>query len=112
MKSTIEEVYRPMGTRDRILHGAAAAAVTRGLRAVTVQDVLAAASVSRRTFYQYFPSIEGVLCDLYIEQTAELLEQVGAAVAAKDTPQQRLRAAMDAYVDFQHAGGPLRGRRS
>ena len=107
MKSTIEDDHRTMSTRDRILRGAATAATERGLRAVTVQDVLEAASVARRTFYQYFPSTEGVLCDLYIEKTAEILERVRAAVASQRMPQRRLRAAMDAYVDALHADGPL-----
>ena len=107
MKSTTEEEQRPMNTRERILHGAAVVAAERGLRAVTVQDILAAASVSRRTFYQHFPNTEGVLCDLYIETMTELQERVRAAVASQATPRQRLRAAMDAYVDALHAGGLL-----
>jgi len=107
MKSTTEEEQRPLNTRERILHGAAVVAAERGLRAVTVQDILAAASVSRRTFYQHFPNTEGVLCDLYIETMTELQERVRAAVASQATPRQRLRATMDAYVDALHAGGLL-----
>lgn len=107
MRSTNDADPRPVSTRDRILRGAAVVAAARGLRGATVQDILAASAVSRRTFYQHYPNTEGVVCDLYIETTTALLERVRDAVALQDEPQQRLRAAMDAYVDFQQAGGRL-----
>ncbi len=75
----------PLSTGERILAGAAAVVAQHGLRASTVRHVLVAASISRRTFYLHFPSIEGVMCDLYIQQTDILLDAVTAAVAGTDT---------------------------
>ena len=102
---------RPPSTRERILRGAAEVVAASGLRGSTVQDILHAASVSRRTFYQHFPSTEGVMCDLYIEKMDELLETVTAAsTAAGDDPLARLKGAVDAYLDFQQDGGVLLSR--
>ena len=44
-------------TRDRILAGAADAFGTWGLTTTTVQLILEASKVSRRTFYQYLSLI-------------------------------------------------------
>lgn len=107
MKSTSDVDQRPPSARERILRAAAAVAVERGLRGATVQDILSAAPVSRRTFYQHYPSIEGVACDLYIEKLAALLEQVSAAAMLHDDPSLRLQSSLDAYVDSLHEGGRL-----
>ena len=98
---------RPLTTRERILVGAAAVVAERGLRGSTVQDILKASEISRRTFYQHFPNTEGVMCDLYILKMEDLVEQVMAAAAGQEDPRRKMRAAMDAYIDFQQAGGRL-----
>lgn len=97
----------PLSTGERILAGAAAVVAEHGLRDSTVRHILAAASISRRTFYLHFPSIEGVMCDLYIQQAGLLLDAVTAAVAGLSEPRQRLRAGVDAWVTFQLSAGPL-----
>ncbi len=53
--------YGPRFTAERILKGAAKAFGESGLKATTVQDILNAAGVSRRTFYLHFRNIEAVL---------------------------------------------------
>jgi AcrR family transcriptional regulator len=51
------EKFRPSGTpRQRILNATAATVREKGYRAVTVADIVAAAGVSRRGFYNEFPS--------------------------------------------------------
>ncbi len=105
--STSPDDSPPPSTGERILAGAAAVVAEHGLRDSTVRHILAAASISRRTFYLHFPSIEGVMCDLYVQQVGVLLDAITAAVAGLPEPRQRLQAAVDAWVTFQLSAGPL-----
>lgn len=102
---------RPIGrtaTRARILVGAASVFEERGLRGVTVKDIMEGASVSRRTFYQYFPGIDGLLDALYAKQIERLERSVGMALAKPvEKPAHRLRNGVDAYIAFQGEGGRL-----
>lgn len=105
--SPLSDAAPPLSTGERILAGAAAVVAQHGLRDSTVRHVLAAASISRRTFYLHFPSIEGVMCDLYIQQADLLLDAVTVAVDGLLEPRLRLQAAVDAWVTFQVRAGPL-----
>ena len=96
----------PTATRARILEGAAAIMVEKGLHAVAVRDILEAADVSRRTFYQYFADIGALIHALHQTQNAELIEKVGAAIASAEEPLERLERGVDAYLDLQ-ASRPL-----
>ncbi len=93
------------GTRGRLVAGAARALTQHGLRELTVEHVLRAASLSRRTFYQYFRNRDAVLQAVYQGVCGELVEAVRAAVAAEPDPLRQLHTAIDAYLDFQQAGG-------
>lgn len=97
----------PLPTRERILEGARAAVVERGLRATTVQDILDAAGISRRTFYQHFRSQEDVLHALFDEGAERLVAAMATALAATDDPGEQVDGAVDAYLDFQLEGGTL-----
>ncbi len=94
-------------TRMRILDGTARVAVEHGLRAMTVEQVLRAASVSRRTFYLYFHNKEDAFLALYERVVGDLVEAVRGAVEDTADPTQKLFAGIDAYLDFQLAGGAL-----
>lgn len=96
-------------TRSRILEGAARAIARVGIRPVTVRDIVAAAGVSRRTFYQYFGDKEDVVLVLYEQHHATLVQDVSEAVRAASTDAERLRAPVDAYLEFQQRGGKLLG---
>ena len=99
--------FMVLSTRERILAGAAEVIAANGLRGSTVQDILKASSVSRRTFYLHFPNSEGVTCDLYILKMGELVERMTTEAASQADPREKLLSSMNAYVDFQQAGGPL-----
>src|SRR5690349_11421784 len=60
--------------RSAILQGAATVFAKHGARAASVEDILAAAKLSRRTFYRFYQSKEDVLLALYRVGTAGLLE--------------------------------------
>ncbi len=104
---SLEQPARTLSTAERILSGAATVVARRGLRDSTVQEVLVAAGVSRRTFYLHYPSIEGVMCDLYIQRMGELVDAVSQAMAGLSDPRIRVQAAVGACVEFQAAAGPL-----
>jgi AcrR family transcriptional regulator len=49
--------FRPRGSaRERIIHGTALSIRAKGYQAITVSDIASAAGVSRRRFYNEFPS--------------------------------------------------------
>lgn len=94
-------------TRDRILDGAQAVLTRQGLRNSTVQHVLEEAGVSRRTFYQYFPSLEGVSLALYEQFTDAMARDMAARMDATSDPIERVKAAIGAYLDLQQSHGDL-----
>jgi len=98
---------RTRATRARILEGAARAVAGRGLRATTVQDILGEASVSRRTFYQYFGNLEQALDALYELATDELIAAVHKSADPDIPPRARIAAGVRAYLDVQRSGGAL-----
>lgn len=94
-------------TRDRIVAGAARMVEEKGLRAVSVQDVLGASGFSRRTFYQYFRSKDDVVAAVYQGACEKLLAEVRGGVDDSEGPVDRLVAGLDAYLRFQQEGGRL-----
>jgi AcrR family transcriptional regulator len=70
--------FRPTGSpRERILHATAATVRQKGYRAVTVTDIVSAARISRRSFYNQFPS----KADAFIATYEHGFEQAIAACA-------------------------------
>lgn len=96
-----------VSTRVRILRGASTALGDHGLEACSVQQILRAAGVSRRTFYQHFKSKDDVLLALYSDRLGGLLGRMRQAVEAEDDGIARVRGALTAYMDFQVEGGAL-----
>lgn len=65
----------------------------RGFAEVTVQDIAAAAQISVRTFYRYFPAKDDVLL-LRIERRGNALEQALARTDPAEPPLRALRVAV------------------
>jgi len=93
-------------TRSRILRGAFEALGEHGMRQTSVQQVLETAAVSRRTFYQYFRSMEDVKAALYELAKDELVGEVRALVDNEPNPAKKAVKAINAYVEYQRRGGP------
>jgi AcrR family transcriptional regulator len=79
-------------TRERLTRAAMALFLERGFEATTLDDIAAAADISRRSFFHYFASKEDVVFAWHEETTAALI----AAVAARPAGESMLTAAENA----------------
>ena len=79
-------------TRERLTRMAMALFLERGFEATTLDDIAAAADISRRSFFHYFASKEDVVFAWQEEITAALI----AAVAARPAGESMLTAAENA----------------
>ena len=72
--------------RLRVLEAARDVFADRGIAGTSVEHLLRAAKVSRRTFYRYFRNKEQVLAGLYALACEVLLTSIRDAIAAVDDP--------------------------
>jgi AcrR family transcriptional regulator len=79
-------------TRERLTRAAMALFLDRGFEATTLDDIAAAADISRRSFFHYFASKEDVVFAWHEETTAALI----AAVEARPANESMLTAAENA----------------
>jgi AcrR family transcriptional regulator len=79
-------------TRERLTRVAMALFLERGFEATTLDDIAAAADISRRSFFHYFASKEDVVFAWQEESTAALI----AAVATRPANESMLAAAENA----------------
>src|ERR1700737_4393775 len=79
-------------TRERLTRMAVALFLDRGFEATTLDDIAAAADISRRSFFHYFTSKEDVVFAWQEESAAALI----AAVAARPANESMLAAAENA----------------
>jgi AcrR family transcriptional regulator len=79
----------------------------KGLADTTVNDLLAAANVSRRTFYKYFENKMQVLEGIYQTAVALLLSRFSEMQSIAGSPQAWLRAMVERYFDYHLAVGPI-----
>jgi AcrR family transcriptional regulator len=86
--------------RTAILEAATRVFAKRGLQSVSVQDLLQASGVSRRTFYQYFDGKEGVIEAIYEISCTILVDAIRAAARQHADPNERLEAVVDVYLSF------------
>jgi AcrR family transcriptional regulator len=84
--------------RGMIVAGAARVFAAKGLRDTSVEDLLEAANVSRRTFYRMFDSKEAVALALYNFGTAALLEGCKHAIATTDDPLEQFERCIDVHL--------------
>ena len=93
--------------RIRVMHGFTTAVAERGYAATTIADIVAAARVSKRTFYEHFPDKEACLLATYRE-SGDRLEQVLRAAAGEPGTgwRDRVRALVTAYLSALDAAGP------
>lgn len=112
--------------RSRVLQGAAAVFAEQGARLSSVEDILLASGVSRRTFYRFFESKEDVLLALYRVGTEGLVAACRFAVAQTPDRASRFERCVDAHLrnarglgrlvfvlggEAQHHESPLHARR-
>lgn len=88
-------------TRARIVDGAALLFAEMGIAEATVQHVLERASVSRRTFYQYFDGKEDVLAAVYDRWVDGLVAAVANRADPTAPPVDIVVDALDAWLAYQ-----------
>lgn len=93
--------------RPRILQGAAQVFATVGVQAASVEDILKAAEVSRRTFYRLYENKEGVMVALYRMGTDNLLGACIIAVSEGKTPLDKVTGCIDAHLNNARDFGRL-----
>lgn len=90
--------------RARILEAAAARFYANGIAATGIDTITASAGVAKMSLYNNFPS-KAALVEAYIEaRHEEWLGLYEARVADKATPQERVLAVFDAYIDHAETG--------
>ncbi|MBK8257435.1 MAG: TetR/AcrR family transcriptional regulator [Polyangiaceae bacterium] len=91
---------------NKILAGAADVFRQKGVDASTVEDILLAAGVSRRTFYKAFANKEEVLVALHRELSGLLMSVMRNALEGAKTARERLERCVDVYLlAAQRSGG-------
>lgn len=100
----------PPDTRDAILAAAEAIFGARGFRKTTLEDVAAAARVSRPLVYRYFGDKRGLFA-VVVERALREWNEALAAEAARTTPgtAHTLRRVLEACLDFARQRSVLRG---
>lgn len=83
-------------TRERLTRAAMALFLERGFEATTLDDIVAAADVSRRTFFHYFASKEDVVFGWQEDSTAAVI----AEVARRPASESMLTAAENAIAEM------------
>ncbi len=81
-------------TRERIANAAMTLFLQRGFEATTVDDIAAAADISKRSFFDYFPTKEEVISAWQDEFGAAL----AAAVAARPLPESLAKVVKEALT--------------
>ncbi len=81
-----------------IIAGAAKVFALEGFRAASVEDLLEAGKVSRRTFYRLFESKEAVALALYNFGTKGLIASWKAAIASSDDPLEQFARCIDIHL--------------
>lgn len=81
--------------------------VAKGLADTTVNDLLDAAKVSRRTFYKYFQSKLDVLEGIYRTAVQLLLMRFREMRTASGSTDAWLRAMVERFFDYHLAVGPI-----
>lgn len=89
--------------RRRLFDAMVAVVGERGYAETSVADVLARARVSRKTFYELFPTKDDCLYAIYDEMAGCLRGIVQGAYERGVTPRERLDAAVDVIVEWVEA---------
>ncbi|MGH2847196.1 MAG: TetR/AcrR family transcriptional regulator, partial [Thermoleophilaceae bacterium] len=84
--------------RERILAAVADVISAASYAEMTVEDVIAGAGVSRRTFYEHFQNKEEAFLAAYDEAAARLLDAVRTAYESRAGFAERMRAGIEAFL--------------
>lgn len=95
------------GAKSDVLFNAIGVFARKGITETTVQDLLEAANISRRTFYKYFKNKVDVLESIY-KLAAELLTtRFNAERSKANSLTEFVMRCVDLYFDYHASLGPL-----
>lgn len=94
-------------TRERILAGASQAFGKLGYASTRVEDVIAAAGVSRPTFYKAFESKGDVFEELSARHHRDIRERIMRSLDGVADPAAQLDSIVDAYMRWRAELGPV-----
>lgn len=86
--------------RQRILEAGAQAFATHGYHAANVQDIAAAAGVTKPVFYDHFDSKEEIFVELTEGARDELIARGSNVMGQTHTLEERVSAAWDVFFQF------------
>ena len=98
---------RREATRMRIIQGAARALAKTGIDAASVQTILDAAGVSRRTYYQFFADKEAVLVAIFERWVEHFIRRQQLAMDGEGSGIERVLRGQAVYLDFASMSGVL-----
>lgn len=84
--------------RVRLLEGMAHAVAAKGYADTTITDIVREAAVSRRTFYEHFPTKADCLVALYEAASHQALKVLQEAIDPAHAWESQLEGAMRAYL--------------
>ncbi len=93
--------------RNMIMFGATRVFAMKGFRNVSVEDLLEAGQVSRRTFYRFFKSKEDVALAMYTLGTSSLLESCRRAISSESDLIMQLEKCIDIHLSNARSMGRL-----
>ena len=105
---------RPLSSNDsrdqlrrQILDGAARAYGRLGWHAVTIEEIIVEAGISRPTYYRVFRDKHEAVQAVVADANADLLMALARAISSPGSPEARIRAAVNAYFDWGCAAGAV-----
>ena len=96
-----------VSTRTQILAGASQAFGAKGYAATTVEDILDAADVARRTFYRSFRSKRDVFEQLFEAATLMFIQATRTAAELGRTAEEKIANCIDVYLSSPRTAGPI-----
>ena len=93
--------------RTKILRGAGIAFGNKGYADTSVEDILQASDVSRRTFYRFFRNKDDVFEAIYEIASMMLQNTLRMALRLPADPFKRVEQVVDAFLMVQTGAGPI-----
>jgi AcrR family transcriptional regulator len=86
--------------REAILDAALEVFARRGFHGASIDEIATAAGVSKALIYEHFPSKRDLHVSLLERHTQEIFERLAESAATSDPGEVRLRAGVDAFLEF------------
>lgn len=103
----LAQIFDLKTARGRLLVAGAQLFAMKGVQGPTVEEILHAAQVSRRTFYKHFDNREELLVELHRVLSERVLLATADAAASSTSPSERIERSLDVLLATAQRGGAL-----